>query len=132
VDTDAKALLSQVMIGLGTLADAYDRLLDLEVVAYACQVADRMEAAIGAVLQGLETREDVLFLRGSIAELQAIVEERQVPTARKEEIRNLARARWGSARLEIDSCADVVEGDGGAHVDARVWVSFDGTQLERR
>lgn len=132
VDTTARALLSQVMIGLGTIADAYDRLLDLEVVAYACQVADRMEGALGAILAGLHTREDVVFLQGSIAELQAIAREHAGPDARKDDIRRLARTRWNRACVEIDARAEVVEGDGGAYVGARVWVSFDGTQLERR
>jgi hypothetical protein len=120
------------MIGLGTLAAAYDRLLDLEVVAHACQLADRMEAAVAAVLQGLQTAEDVRFLQGGVAELQAILGEREAPSPRKDDIRSLARTRWQWARVEIDPGAHVVEEDDGAHVEARVWVSFDGTQLERR
>jgi hypothetical protein len=132
VDADTKALLSQIMLGLGTLAEACDRLLDVEVVAYACQLADHMEGAIGAILQGLQTREDSAFLRGSIAELQALVQEREGPDTRKDGIRALARTRWNMTCLEIDDGAAVVEGEGGAHVDARVWVSLHGTQLERR
>ena len=132
MDADAKALLSQVMLGLGTLAEACDRLLDAEVVAYACQLADHMEGAIGAILQGLQTREDSVYLQGSIAELQAIVREHEEPDSRKDDIRALARTRWNLPCLEIDDGAAVVEGEGGAHVDARVWVSLLGTQLERR
>src|SRR5262245_28606583 len=133
----AKKLLSQVRIGLEAIADACDRLPDIELAAHACHVADQLQAAVEAVLQGSPTEEDGVCLREAIAELQALLIEeppRYEVDPREESIRQLARERWAEeGRLEIESDADVAEyGDNGAMVSAWVWVSFEGTPLDTR
>lgn len=58
---------------------------------------------------------------------------------RNSRIRQLARAEWapaarysGDGQLEIDKEALVSEGsDNGAYVQAWVWVSFEGTKLDK-
>src|SRR5262245_54428628 len=75
MNADARKLLSQVRIGLDAIAEACDRLPDLELAAHACLVADQLQAAIEGVLQGAPTDEDGACLEEAIAELQALLVE---------------------------------------------------------
>jgi hypothetical protein len=100
-------------------------------------VADQLQAAVEAVLQGAPTGEDGACLQEAMAELQALLLEeppRYEVDPREEYIRQLARERWAEeGRLEIEPDADVTEyGDNGAMVSAWVWVSFEGTPLDTR
>lgn len=137
MNTKARKLLSQVRIGPEAIADACDRLPDVEHAANACHVADQLQAAVEAVLQGSPSAEDGACLQEAIAELQELLLEeppRHEVDPREERIRQLARARWAEeGRLEIEPDADVAEyGDNGAKVSAWVWVSFEGTPLDTR
>lgn len=131
MDTNTRALLSQTRLGLAAIADAYDRLLDIETVAYACQLADRMQSGIQAILDARPTvAGETTLLAESIAELRSLLTEReaaQVPHPRTEQIRQLAKDRWLEARFDQD--AEVIEDVEGAHVQGWLWVSFKGTKL---
>lgn len=132
-----KALLAQVVIGLRTLADASDRLPDIEVAAYAYYVAERLELGVEAVLDEALTDEHLVAIMDAVAGLRGLLATRGSPQEidlRKARIRRLARERWaGASGLKIDAGADVVEDRHyGAYVNAWVWVPFTGTSLDPR
>ncbi|HEV7733581.1 MAG TPA: hypothetical protein VGR62_15550 [Candidatus Binatia bacterium] len=77
MNADVRALLLQVSTGLEAIADACDRLLDLEVAASASWVADRLQIAIDGLLSGAPADVAVAGLSEAIAELQSLLSDRE-------------------------------------------------------
>ncbi len=138
MSADTRELLAYVSVGLETIADASDRLPDVEVAAHACLVAERLQLAVEAILQGAATTADLVGLTEAIGEMRSLLRARGRGQGevdlRKARIRRLARHRWaGSSGITIDTDADVVEDrDLGAYVAAWVWVPFGGTPFDPR
>lgn len=49
-------------------------------------------------------------------------------------IRSLAEGQWPDEDIDIPNDAEISEGEGmnGAYVQVWVWVTFDGTELDKR
>lgn len=73
MEMEVRALLAQISVGLGTIAAACDRLPDLEVAATACNLADQLQVATEAILQGTSLRESRTVVRDAIADMERVL-----------------------------------------------------------
>lgn len=73
MENDGEALLAQISVGLGAIAAACDRLPDIEVAAATCNLADQLQIATDAMLEGGPLADRRASVRAAIGDLQRLL-----------------------------------------------------------